>query len=701
MDNNMKSLEIQYEENKVKETIDLINSEIINYVEKRKAIGEHIIDYRKNVIEEYKDDEDKLIEYFDHERFVVEEAFRTIDKKLKELNILTTTPYFGKVNFWEENSNEEESIYIGRFGMTPDGEYEPVIIDWRAPVSSLFYAGKLGEASYMAPMGEVKAEINSKRQFIIKKAKLLGMFDSEIDVKDEVLQMVLSGNSSEKLRDIIMTIQSEQDNIIRQPRNKTIVVNGVAGSGKTTIALHRVAYLLYNYREILQDKVLILGPNKVFMEYISTVLPSLGEVGVKQATFNEFAMELLDIKNVMKFSNYMERILANDEEFVEQIINKNSIEYLDKLEKLIHEIETNYFKIEDITFGEKIIVTGNEIEELFNIHYKKMPLFNRTKKIKRIIFSKIKDERDNRVREIQKDYEDMLKNLSPEQLNIEVSNLSFQRKLKIREVIKEVINIKENMVWLNNPSIVNIYQHMNGNKELIQDDLAPLLFLKVKLEGYKVQEEIKHIVIDEAQDYSLLQFIVIKELTKCQSLTIVGDINQRIIPNKDQIAMINLEKYMKELNIEYFRLNRSYRSTKEIMEYANTYINKNSLIPLVRSGKEVVVESFNSYSQLVEEIRNDIAVLKEKGYESIAIVCDDLAETHKIGKLLKEKVYVKIMDEENMLYKGGEIVIPSYLAKGLEFDCVIVIDNDSLKNDKLKYVKATRALHELYVYKVK
>ena len=268
-----KDIEFLVEEKKLEEVSNILNEEMLSYINKRKFVTQYILDYRKNAVEEYKDDEDKLIEYFDHERYVKEQAFTTIDKKLKELTILKESPYFGRVTFNDLEFDQKDTLYVGRFGVTPEGSYEPVIVDWRAPVASLFYHGSLGEASYTSPDGPIKCDIEGRRQIIVKKGELKGVFDSAIDVKDDILQMVLSNNSSDKLKDVIMTIQQEQDEIIRKERTSNIVVNGVAGSGKTTIALHRVAYLLYNYRKELEDKVLILGPNGIFMEYISQVLP--------------------------------------------------------------------------------------------------------------------------------------------------------------------------------------------------------------------------------------------------------------------------------------------------------------------------------------------------------------------------------------------------------------------------------------------
>lgn len=696
-----KEVQLEAEKQKLEETVEIIKTELINYIEKRKNITQYLIDSRKKAVEEYRDDEDRLIEYFDHERFVREESFKAIDRKFRELTILQPSPYFGKVTFKEKDFEGDDYIYIGRFGITPQEAYEPVVVDWRAPVAALFYAGKLGEVEYDAPLGKVQVDIEGKRQFIIKKEKLLGMFDSEIDVKDEILQMVLSKKAEEKLKDIIMTIQQEQDNIIRLPREKTIVVDGVAGSGKTTIALHRVAYLLYNYRKVLQDKVLILGPNNIFMEYISTVLPSLGEIGVKQQTFTEFVLDLLDINNIMDFREYMEKIINKDEDFTKEVLFKISEGFIKELDKFIEALNEKYFKVQDIVFDNEVIVSEESVKELFD-YYKYMPLFRTSKKIKRILFAKIRDVRDEKVREIEKVYRESIDKLSEEERILEETSLMFQKRLKIREVIQEVIITKKSLEWLDNEEVITLYNDLNGNKQLTVDDLAPILYLKIKLEGLKLDEEIKHVVIDEAQDYSLLQFIVIKELTKCNGFTIVGDRNQRLLPLIGEIPMLKLEKVMD--NVEQFNLNKSYRSTKEIMEYANNYLKDDKIVPLVRSGEEVIEKEFKSKEEFVEEVRETIHKMRNEGLESIAIVCKNLKETKKIASLIKEKTGIKVLDRENIIYNKGEIVIPAYFAKGLEFDAVIIVNSqgdEELKEDKLKYVMATRALHQLYVYNIK
>ena len=334
----MDKIELFKEEENLQNTLRILSEETLNYIEKRKAISDYILDYRKKYIEEYRDDEDKLIEYFDHERYIKEESYKAIDRKLSEFVKLKESPYFGKINFVDDGFSEE--LYIGRYGLTPEGSYEPVIVDWRAPVASLFYKGMLGKTSYTSPQGEIPIDILGRRQLIVKKAKLEGYFDSDINIQDEILQMVLSSKSGEKLKDIVNTIQKEQDEIIRSDRNKVVVVNGVAGSGKTTIALHRVAYLLYNYRQQLTDKVLILGPNDIFMDYISEVLPNLGETAVRNETFLSFAYKELGLKEeVLDITFYLEEVLRGNKAIIDEIKNKSSKEFIELLDKKISEIE--------------------------------------------------------------------------------------------------------------------------------------------------------------------------------------------------------------------------------------------------------------------------------------------------------------------------------------------------------------------------
>lgn len=686
------------EEERLDYTLQTLNEEVLNYIEKRKEIANYILDYRKNFIEEHKDDEDALMEYFDHERYVKEEYYKQIDKKLMELTKLKETPYFGKVIFSDEDDCQEE-IYVGRYGLTKDATFESIIIDWRAPIASLFYKGSLGPATYKTPDGELSADILARRQFVIKKGSLQGYFDSEVDVKDEILQMILSSNSGEKLKDIVMTIQQEQDDIIREERMKVVVVNGVAGSGKTTIALHRVAYLLYNYRQQLGNKVLVLGPNDIFVDYISEILPTLGESDVTEETFAGFAMkEIVLTENVLDFTAYLEEVLKGNEEVVKEIRYKSSEEFIKFLDKKCMEFENEYFNLQALNAFDEEIVSLNEVEELFEKHYKYMPLFRRSQKVKRVLISKLKDKRDEKVREINAEFKAKLEVMSDDEKNIEQNNLEFKRRNDIRDVVREVMNVKADLEnWIDNESIVDIYKKFMNIDMLSYLDLPAILYLMIKLDGKKSKAEIRHIVIDEAQDYSMLQFLVLQGLTGCRSYTIVGDVNQRLVKIDEVPAMLRLEDIYGKF-VKRFDLNKSYRSTQQIMEYASKLLDENAIVPFVRKGKYDVEEiEINDKEDLIDTILETLEEYDDENYENIAVITKDKNELQIIAPELKKFTKIMAFDKADIIYRGGKVIVPSYYAKGLEFDGVVVVNFDDNTDDLVKYIMATRALHQLKI----
>lgn len=685
-----KNIKEELEKEHLGDVLIKLNDEILNGIKYRKNIGEIIVKNRENALSEYRDDEDKVADYFDHENFIKEEAYRSVDKRLKELVYLINSPYFGRVDFRELEDDEILNIYIGKYGFIPDKESEALIIDWRAPVSSLFYNENIGEANYRAPLGDIPVNVLLKRQFIIKNGEFKGMFDSSIDIKDEILQMVLSQNSEEKLKEIVTTIQKEQDDIIREMKNVTVVVNGVAGSGKTTIALHRIAYLLYNYRDTLKGKVLILGPNSIFMDYIKEVLPSLGEENIPQSTFNDMVMDFLGIESIMEYSIFMEKILDNDEEFIKEVKYKRSEEYIYKLDLLIESIQGDYL-FKDIYLRDYLIMGEEEQKNLFLNYYKNMPLFKRLKKIKIIIYRKIKEVRDTLILKINKEFEEMSLLEEDEDKN----NIQFLRSIRIRELIEDIVKLKNSFIDFTKGDLKNIYNKFNNYEKLISEDLAPMLYLGIKLFGVETKEEIKHIVIDEAQEFSPLQFIVLKEFTHVSSFTIVGDYHQTVIPTEGTVSMLSLDNHLK-LDSKKYNLSKSYRSTKEIMEYAKSYTKDKELVPLVRNGTPVEEIEALGNSEMISIIEEKVREFSESGLESIAVITRGIKESEYIYNNLKDKLSISLLDKEDKVLRKGVSIIPSYFAKGLEFDGVIVPKMVEIE-DNLLYIMCTRALHRLVV----
>lgn len=659
----------------------------------KQNLSDYLVDYRRQMIEENKFDEDKPLDAFDHEMFAKEESYKSVLRRINELQDLVDSPYFGKISFAEEG--DEEEIYIGKYGFIDQKSYEPVIIDWRAPIASLFYHGGLGRAQYKTPAGNSSAEILNRRQFIIRASQLLGMFDSEVEVRDEILQYVLSSNAGEKLKDIIMTIQREQDEIIRYQPQGVAVVNGVAGSGKTTIALHRVAWLLYNYREKLEDRVLILGPNNIFMEYISQVLPTLGETSVRQNTLIDFVLELLEEPDleVLSQEDFLEAVSQGDEELLKDAEHKRSAEYLKSLDRYVEGLERTLYPIRDIVFLGKNLMTAQEMEKALLEDFAHMPLMNRALRIKRIIINRMREVRNDRLRAIDRSYRNTLKKV--ESGEVIRSDAESSRYDQIRELVRMVMDFRSQITYLGKGSILELYQRQNTMRILTHEDLIPMLYLKRRLKGVRLDYEVRYLVIDEAQDLSANHFQVLKDITGCTSATIVGDMNQRLVSWSGR-GFLDLTEVFDDVRI--FNLNKSYRSTDEIVKYADRFIQTGGSRSL-RHGDPVTVESTGDIRATVPLIKEQYSAMKDAGLDSIAIITRDLDTARELNTLLKDELYYKFIRSEDGVYSANTLLLSAFLAKGLEFDGVIMVDTgrEQKKPDLIKYIMSTRALHRLHV----
>lgn len=686
--------ELEKEKDYLEKVKNLIADEILRNTEKKKAVYNGIIEYRRNQLDDYKPDEDHQIDFFDHARYVQEESFKSVEKRLTELTDLHGTPYFGKVGF-SEDGQEEEEIYIGKYGLVNEKQYEPLVIDWRAPIASLFYKGSVGRDSYQAPVGKINVSINLRRQFLIKDSTLKGVFDTETDVRDEILMEVLSSNAGKKLKDIIMTIQEEQDKIIREKREGVVVVNGVAGSGKTTIALHRTAYLLYNFRKLLEDKVLILGPNNMFMDYISQVLPSLGEGGVHSDTFKDLALYLLDYHgNMFMGEDYTEALLGGDLELVEDARMKRDPHFKEILDEKILETEKNYFVMRDIVFLDKQLLNKEEMERILLVDFKHMPFFKRADRLKKIIIKRMKEVRDEKRFKLDKKYALLQKKMDAEEQGMNTSEVENLRRSAIRDLMSKVALIREEFRDLSEGNYLSAYKSMKTFDFLTEADIAPMLYFKHKLNGLKLDFQVNHIVLDEAQEYSLIHFLVLKEIAGCNSFTIVGDTNQMILEGTS--PMTDLSEVFG--NVRYYNLAKSYRSTFEIMDYANRFLSGEKIVPLVRNGRNVEEHLEKTEEETVEIIVEKVNDYKRNELDSIGILTKDMSTTKALYDLLKKKINVKLIDSEDDLLKGGLYIMPSYFAKGLEFDGVIMVEKEEEEansQDLISYIMATRALHDL------
>lgn len=673
---------------------------------------------------------------------------RTYTNKIKNLENALNSPYFARIDFKPNDIKEAEKIYIGKTNIFDDNS-NIAVVDWRAPISSIYYDGRIGKTEYECPEGIIQGELLYKRQYLIENAKLIDYNDIDITTNDQMLQNCLNENSDIRLKNIVSTIQSEQNKIIRAKMFKPLIVQGVAGSGKTTVALHRIAYLVYTYEKSFNpEDFLIIAPNKFFLDYISNVLPDLGVDYVRQQTFEEFSTEIIGDKFNVKSPNIeLSKIVNEGKEKTKQIQKsaefKSSIGFKNLIDEYLEELQENIIPKEDFNILGYVILEYNEIKNIIKESLKRNSLKksieilsgilqNKTANNAYELVEKITQKRKEKINKIDvslsEETQQEVRKTIFEETEYEVSQLLKGGKKLVIDYIKtmklekaflhyrKIINNKKLMcTYISEQDYDYIKEQFTKNlkkKEIEFEDLTAILYLHYKIFGLKENFSLKHIVIDEAQDFSEFQFVVLNEvLNKNKSITILGDIAQGIFNYRgtNDWNKINNIVFNNEANIE--RLNNSYRTTYEIMNEANKIIGKikdenniNLAIPIARHGEPVNYLNINGFNDKVVNIEKRIKDLKEKGYINIAIITKNSEESDKLYKQLVKKNKDTIQISEDLKeYHGGTVVVPSYLSKGLEFDNVIIFDkdsyDDSVLDTKLLYVAYTRAMHTLDVYK--
>ena len=582
---------------------------------------------------------------------------------------IQNNPYFGRIVF--KTNEGTDDVYIGITHVVDD-KNNYYVHDWRSPICNLFYDYEVGSANYLAPMGRIYGEITKKRQYTIKDGKLLHIFDNNINIDDELLQEVLASESSDKMKNIVNTIQTEQNKVIRNTDDKNLIVQGIAGSGKTSVALHRIAFLLYKIDNLNSNNVLIFSPNRIFSEYISNVLPELGENNTMQTTINDFLdMEIKEFKKVETFTSFIERSYTNRDDF-EFIKYKQSDKVYDDIDKYIVNL-SNKLRFVDDLFTRDYSYTLDELNYMFKDRYSKFGVSERLKFMADKISEKNFKGSLGKSKKILKELYD--------RLNIKVNLLDIYIdffKSGFSDYRKDISYIK------NNKNIINY------------DDACLYVYIKCKLYGYNYNTYIKEIVIDEAQDYSLGQIKLISKIFKNASYTILGDVNQTINPYYKYDSLEELTKVLD--SSKYIELTKTYRSTEEIINYSNrvlglshvSAIRRNESIPVIEKKEEV----------LDKQLRSDIEQCKNNG-KSMAIITKNQDECNKIYGLLKD-LGISKLDNNSKKFNREFVVVPVYMAKGLEFDSVIIYtdkDNKYKLDEKyLYYVAITRAQHKLVVY---
>lgn len=583
---------------------------------------------------------------------------------LQRLFRVQNKPYFGMIRFKE--GDEESDIYIGITHIEDHLNY--LVHDWRSPICSMFYDFETGKAHYKAPSGIISGEITKKRQYIIENGELKNIFDNDLNISDSLLQEVLAEESSDKMKNIVNTIQEEQNKVIRNTDDKNLIVEGIAGSGKTSVALHRIAFLLYRIPNLNSSNIVIFTPNKVFSDYISNVLPELGEDNTYSMTFYDLLCQNInEYKNIENLSSFISRYYKGKVENPEIVKYKQSDEIIENINAYIDSLLASVSFKTNFTYDNFIDISTEELNKMLTYKYSNFPLFERVKEIsKRIAYN---------------NYEGSEKNAK-----------SIEKKLK--EILNINLDLKEIFKDFYNSDYCKYKTEVKGDY-LYYEDAIIFLYVKSLLVGFNTNHIIKEVVIDEAQDYNKLQYLIIKKTFKTADYTILGDTNQTINPYYKYNSLEDLTSIF--VSSKYITLTKTYRSTDKIIEYTNKILGLNH-VTAIRNQKsnDIIFRDNPSKDDFIHDINN----LKEIS-NKIAIITKDDSEAENIYNMLKEDTDIMIIDDYSHI-KRDLVVVPAYIAKGLEFDSVIVyndIDNKYEEKDKyLYYVACTRAQHNLIIY---
>jgi len=731
----------------LKDTCECMKTEIIYLENEVKTMDETLSKLKRSVGGGYSDD---LI--------AKTTIFEANVRKLKQLKRAEGKPYFGRIDFKELGKSSFETFYVGKTGLTRRSDDKRMIIDWRTPMASLYYSGEIGEVMYKAPSGLIIGDLELKRQYEIDENELINIFDKGLTPMDEYLQTALWEKKDNRLKDIVNTIQGEQNDIIRADKGKMLIVQGVAGSGKTTIVLHRIAYLMYTYQDIFDtERLLIIVPNKLFLNYISDVLPDLGVEEIKQSTFEDIAFSLLGreynlVEVESKFHQLLDyKNLSDEYRHKLQISSlfKGSMIFKKIIDRYISDLSNGFIPKTDLKVKDFTLYSYEELLKMYEEDYNYLPLIPRSKRIRKYIETNIGDRIARIQRKVTKQYDKRVNRLKMSIEDEETLRLQLYNLYEERDNINKELEIYSNMAikkyfaqWTN-LDVYQLYRTLISDCEVLKEyatgefddevleficsyskdifdedmiereDLAALLYFKLQLEGLSLKGKFNHIVVDEAQDYSQLQMYLLKQLSGNNSFTIVGDLSQGIhsykgIGNWKEL----MDEVFSETDKELLHLKKCYRSTMEIMNFSNQIIKKwrkddiTLAEPVLRSGDKPYIIGKKSEKEIVEDIARRVKELKQEGHKSIAVICKTSEESMAVHKVLKELIddEVHLITDKDTLYNGGVVVISTYLSKGLEFDAVIIhncSDKQYIADElhiKLLYVSITRPLHKLFIY---
>lgn len=616
---------------------------------------------------------------------------------LRQNQLAALKPYFGRIDYVEkEEAAEAFSLYIGKHGVS-DGPGQPLIVDWRAPISSIYYDSDVGESSYLAPEGErIHVRIDLKRTFEIENRQLIDFYDTDVIANDDFLTKYLAKNKEVVLGEIIATIQKEQNEIIRDAPWHSVIVQGVAGSGKTTVAMHRISYILYNYAEKFRpEQFYIIGSNTMLLNYITGVLPTLEVYNVHPLTMTEFLESLLDTdwKRQKKKMRYAENFRTREEvreDYRKVRRYKGSLAFVEAAERWIHHLEGRLLLREDAVLEGKTIFEQKEVEQ-FRKAFPNMPMQRKIDVLNKRLMNQFKNEC-------------RLRDWSAERSKKEMQAFRGyygKPKGKIDLWTYYLRFLEEQSAEY--PSILEPIE--SGTVDLY--DLAVLCLLKKRLTDCDDFTAVRHIVVDEAQDFGVSLFAVLKRLFAECTYTIVGDTSQNIFYDSGMNDWQDLrEQVFEPARDRFYTLAKSYRNTVEISDFAGRILKKCAfeayhIDPIIRHGLPVQIRKAGNETELAELTAAQIRDTQERGYSTIAVICRSEEEAARAETLLAERLQIS-EDREN--FTNGVMILPIHKTKGLEFDAAILWNPDERAypledaSARLLYVAVTRALHELYVF---
>ena len=698
------------EKTHLKKCLESIGKNIDNYSEELRIISAET----KELYDNYRSNNPEL-----HNDLVVGLDLKSlIERELSKNQAALKKPYFGRIDYYEYKDRENFSLYIGKNGIRKNRS-ESLIIDWRAPVSGAYYDSEIGESSYQAPYGEtIDISLKMKRTYEISDSILIDFYDSDVVTNDEFLTKYLSKNKEVVLGEIIATIQKEQNEIIRDTPFHNVIVQGVAGSGKTTVAMHRISYILYNYRDKFNpDEFYIIGSNKMLLNYITGVLPNLDVYNVNQMTMEAFLLMLLEgdfdpSKGKYHLDNSFVKLKTSQTENKEREMKsyKGSIHYIKALDYYLKQYEMKTVTRDDILYKNEIIYTRDEIIYYLNFFeekpmQEKIDLLNKQLAYRISSINEQEMENKDTIRAEVKSFKNYFGNRSG--------------KIKLMEIYQEfLIYMEEFPKEFEDKGIkalssegTMILQNDLCNKKLDLYDLAMLTLIKKRLKRTKDFEYFRHIVIDEAQDFGVMVFYLLKKLFANCTYTIMGDVSQNIYYDSGMNSWEVMRREVFNANKDkLYVLAKSYRNTIEISEYAKRILKKCSfetyeIQPIIRHGKNVKLTKAGSEQEIIMATVETVKEILENDYDTTAIICRTIDEARRVERLLTPHIAVMPLPEnlENMTFMNGIMVLPIHMTKGLEFDCVIIWnpDENSYRDDdgdaKLLYVAITRAMHELHI----